>query len=159
VHRFFNLFLGGTGREIEEYVKGIELEKITVLPIGRAGAHILVFPVGAFPLNAGGRRVFGDFVGVGGDIENNPMVVNPLRAKGFGDIGVVVDEDEAFGLGGKLSKFKGRIDISPLAGIDGGDDPPFAEGWTCDLHVHLSFEGHYRVFWRYSKIYYLLYCY
>jgi len=63
-------------------------------------------------------------------IEDDPMVIHPVGTKRFGNIGIVHDENEAFGIGRDVLYFERGIDVFPFAGINGGDYFAFLKSRT-----------------------------
>jgi hypothetical protein len=134
MHRVFDLFFGGACRKIDQDIEREELKEIAVFPIGRAGADVVVFPIRAFPLNSRRGRVLGDFVGCGRHIENDPMVIHAVGTEGFGHVGIVHEEDEAFGVGRYIRELKRGIDVFPFARIEGRDNAVIFKSGTGKLH-------------------------
>ena len=134
-HSRFHLFFGGGGKELEQSVEGVELEKVAVLAIRRTRANVLGFSSGIHPLDAERFGVFRDRFCGGRNVEYNPVVVHSVRAKSAGNVGVVHDQDERFGGCGHALKLEGRVDILSFASVERGDNCLFFEGGTGEFHA------------------------
>lgn len=130
MHGFFEGEAVSGGGKMEFFVEGVEAEVVAVGAAWRTGSDIFRGAgVVAADHGVGRDGVFGDGAGLGSDVPDEP--VGP---DAHGGIGVVDDEDEAFGFGWNTADDEGRADVAPVGGEAFGHGAAFVEGAGGDIH-------------------------
>ncbi len=140
---------GGSFGEVQGGVEGVEFEEVAMLPVGRAGALVDKGAAGISAVGAERFGMLGDCCGGGRDVEEDPMVPHLVFADIGGNVGVIQEQGEGFGLGGDAADVERGIDLLPFTGVFRRDLSSFGEGWAGEFHGGTSFSVYsIRVFWE-----------